>query len=189
SYTWAKTISNISQGFVGNGDAFADHFNHRRSRGLSDYNRPHIFSSSLVYGLPTLKDAHPILRGVFGGWETTSIINVACGASLTVFQSLTTGGGAGITGTGDPSLERANRVFSQPCHLNRGKDGLTWLNPLAFVQTPSTIGSTTPPVTAVPGVPNTGIGACPGPPTQNVDLGVSKSWHLPVITSEGLGLQ
>jgi hypothetical protein len=190
SYTWAKTISNIRQGFVGNGDAFADHFNHRRSRGLSDYNRPQIFAASLVYGLPELKDANPILRGVLGGWETTSIINVASGASLTVFQSLTTGGGAGGTGAGDPSLERANRVFGQPCHIDRGKDGLHWLNPAAFTTMPFTAGASFAPITAaVPGVPNTGIGACSGPPIQNVDFGVSKNWHLPVITSEGLGLQ
>ena len=55
SYTWSKNIANIESDYPNNQDGIADMYDPRASRGLSDFDRPNVFTSSLVYNLPSLE--------------------------------------------------------------------------------------------------------------------------------------
>jgi hypothetical protein len=94
SYTWSKNISNVEGDYPNNQDGIADQYDPRASRGLSNFDRPHVFSSSLVYNLPTLEGQNSFLKGVAGGWETSTVVSSATGNALTI-----TGGLSGTTCT------------------------------------------------------------------------------------------
>ena len=79
SYTWSKNIANTETDYPNNQDGIADLYNPRASRGLATFDRPHVFSSSLVYYLPTLEGRNGFLKGVAGGWQTSrETLYVAC---------------------------------------------------------------------------------------------------------------
>src|SRR5262249_23759836 len=44
SYTWSKNIANTETDYPNNQDGIADSYDTRASRGLSDFDRPHVFS-------------------------------------------------------------------------------------------------------------------------------------------------
>ena len=60
SYTWSKNIANVEGDYPNNQDGIADLYNPRASRGLSNFDRPQVFSSSLVYNLPALEGRNAI---------------------------------------------------------------------------------------------------------------------------------
>ena len=131
-------------------------------------NHPHIFSASLVYGLPMLSSANPLVRGALGGWEASTIVSLSSGPSITPLVS--------VQGLGDPSgvgngattgRERPDRVAGQPCRAS-GADSKTWLNPNMFTVNGFQLGQ----------IGNSGIGICSGPPTRNVDFGVDKNFKV-----------
>jgi hypothetical protein len=89
SYTWSHSIANVglddSSGLDQN--SFTDPANPSLNRGNSTINRPQIFAANFTYFLPDLKDKAAIERTVLGGWELSSIVNVADGNSYTLFQN------------------------------------------------------------------------------------------------------
>lgn len=110
----------------------------------------------------------PHRRGALGGWETSTIVGLSSGPSITPSVA--------IQGLGDPSgvgngtatgRERPDRVAGQPCRAS-GSDAVSWLNPNAFSVDGFQLGQ----------IGNSGIGICSGPPTRNVDLGVDKNFKL-----------
>src|SRR5260370_41398489 len=88
SYTWSKNISNVEGDYPNNQDGIADLYDPRASRGLSNFDRPHVFSSSLVYNLPALGGQNAFVKGVAGGWETSTVVSVATGNALTLTGGL-----------------------------------------------------------------------------------------------------
>ena len=84
SYTWSKNIANVEGDYPNNQDGIADLYNPRASRGLSNFDRTNVFSSSLVYNLPTLKGQNNFVQGVAGGWETSTVVSIATGNALTI---------------------------------------------------------------------------------------------------------
>ena len=88
SYTWSKNIANTEGDYPNNQDGIADLYNPRASRGLSNFDRPNVFSSSLVYNLPGLEGQNGFLKGAAGGWETSTVVSVATGNALTITGGL-----------------------------------------------------------------------------------------------------
>jgi len=164
SKTYADTIMHISNG--GN-NLVLDPFNHSSYYGLSDINRPHIFSANVIYNTPTLQNMERLVRDTFGSWELGSIVNISSGSSLTPVIG-------GISNVNDPSgigigtgVELPNLVPGQPCRNPTFKN-FQWINPNRYTMNGFKLGT----------VGNAPIGDCLGPPTRTVDASLSKSFKL-----------
>lgn len=181
SYTWSKNIANTETDYPNNQDGIADLYNTRASRGLSDFDRPHVFSSSLVYNFPTLDGRNAFVKGVAGGWETSTVVSLATGNALTITGGLQSvclvGTGAncpttpadpwGVVGNGAFTnfSVRPLKVPGQSCYT--GKEG-QWINPAAFTMNGYVLGQP----------PNTQIGQCYAPGIEDVDFSLDKNWGL-----------
>ena len=88
SYTWSKNIADTETDYPNNQDGLADASDPRASRGLSTFDRPHVFSASLVYNLPTFDGHNGFVKGVAGGWETSTVVSVATGNAVTITGTL-----------------------------------------------------------------------------------------------------
>ena len=193
SYTWSKNIADVEGDYPNNQDGIADSFNSRASRGLSDFDRPNVFSSSLVYNLPSLQNSNALMKGVAGGWETSTVVSIATGNALTI-----TGGLAGTTCTSlaggapcgamaagqslpsDPWGALGNGAFTNlsvrplqtgSCYssnklqyINAGVNGSFSMNGYVLGQAP--FGDT---------------GQCFAPNTRDVDFSLDKNWGIPKL--------
>jgi hypothetical protein len=184
SYTWSKNIGNAEADYTNIATGgIADIYNPRASRGLLDFDRPHVLSSSLVYNLPTLAGQNGFLQGVAGGWETSTVVSLATGPALTITGGLqgvtcvSLAGGTPCTGTlgGDPSGFGSSNpatygtrplMTGQPC-LTSNK--LQLINPAAFTMNGYILGHD----------PFGDIGQCHGPAIRDVDFSLDKNWGLP----------
>ncbi|GAC1438967.1 MAG: hypothetical protein NVS1B11_35950 [Terriglobales bacterium] len=169
AYTWSKNLGDTTFGYVGTNTIFADNSNTRANRGPVDFDRRHVFSANFIYNFPELPQWNAVARQVIGGWETSTIVNYASGAALTIQGS---NGVGNATGTGSNGLftGRPLRDYSQPCHLSSAPTG-QWLNPAAYTWVGYKLGTEG----------NSGPGSCPGPPTNNVDFSLDKNWSIPFI--------
>ena len=193
SYTWSKNIANVEGDYPNNQDGIADMYNPRASRGLSNFDRPHVFSSSLVYNLPGLESSNAILKGVAGGWETSTVVTSATGNALTITGGLagspngvtcvSLAGGApcpngAVTIPGDPWGAVGNGSFTnlsvrplmtgQSCFSG---NKLQYINPAAFTMNGYVLGQR----------PFGGTGQCHGPNTRDVDFSLDKNWGIPKL--------
>jgi hypothetical protein len=191
SYTWSKNIANVEGDYPNNQDGIADQYDSRASRGLSNFDRPHVFTSSFVYNLPALQNTNAILKGIAGGWETSTVVSAATGNALTI-----TGGLSGTTCTSlaggapcgamtatqtlpaDPWGAVGNGAFTNlsvrplqigSCYtsnklqyINAGVNGAFTMNGYVLGQRP--FGNT---------------GQCHAPNTRDVDFALDKNWGLP----------
>jgi hypothetical protein len=192
SYTFSKNIGNTEADYTNiNTGGIADIYNPRASRGLLDFDRPHVLSSNLVYNMPTLEGQNGFVKGVAGGWETSTIVSLATGPALTITGNLQ-GVCVSACGTanevdigGDPWGLGASDVQTygtrplrtgQPCFSG---NKLQWLNPAAFTMNGYVLGQR----------PVGGIGQCHGPGIQDVDFSLDKNWNLPKFLGENTKLQ
>jgi hypothetical protein len=193
SFTWSKNISNVEGDYPNNQDGIADLYDPRASRGLSNFDRPRVFNASLVYNLPTLDGQNAFVKGVAGGWETSTVVSVATGNALTITGALagspngvtcvSLAGGApcpnpGITIPGDPwgavgngaltNLSVRPLMTGQSCHSG---NNLQYINPNAFTMNGYVLGQR----------PFGDTGQCFGPNTRDVDFALDKNWRLPKL--------
>ena len=96
NYTWSKTIDNASSDGGGNTGSL-DSFNLKTMRSLSDIDRPHTVTWSLVYSLPIGRNKM-VGRGMpdwadrlIGGWELGSLGIVTSGQPLSISSGVNTG--------------------------------------------------------------------------------------------------
>jgi hypothetical protein len=166
SYTWSKLLADSQR--LDTPAPNLDGQDRRATYGPDILNHPHIFSASLVYGLPTLQNANGFVRGVLGGWEASTIVSASSGPSITPLVS--------IQGLGDPTgvgngtatgKARPNRVAGVSCRAS-GADSKTYLNPNMFTVNGYQLGT----------VGTAGVGICSGPPTRDVDMGVNKNFKI-----------
>jgi hypothetical protein len=201
SYTWSKNLSDTTLAYIDAGTGIADTYNARAGRGNADFDRRHILNASLIYNLPALQSRGAFVRGVLGGWETSSILSFFSGAALRVTGNVaacdfdivlpnrTTNDCNPNTGmhpsfSGNPwgignaasASQSPNRDYSQPCHPSSG-NRTQWLNPKAFTWNGFKLG----------GYPNASPGACSGPGVQDVDVSISKNWGMPFHGSKFFG--
>jgi hypothetical protein len=166
SYTWSKLLADAERNDtpslnVDGGDRHAGY-------GPDLLNHPHIFSASLVYGLPTLQGSNGFVKGALGGWEASTIVALSSGPSITPLLSIEgLGDPAGVGNGGANFRERPDRVAGQPCRAS-GSDGTQWLNPNMFSVDGYRLGQ----------IGTAGVGICSGPPTRNVDIGVDKNFKI-----------
>jgi Carboxypeptidase regulatory-like domain len=164
SYTWSKTLALQGiQGLIGQGntDIFSDNSNPRLDYGPTAFDRPQIFTGSLVYALPTLNKDNAFVKNAVNGWFVDPIITLESGTPVIP------GTGPDLWGTGT-GADRPNRVVGQPCHINMPGLKQQILNPNAFSIYTLPIG--------VDG--NASLGNCYGPGVDNWDIGLHKEFKL-----------
>ncbi len=161
SYSFSKLISDVSLDCCGNGSGarIYDPWNFRYNRGPADFDRPHVFSTNVIYDFPALAHKSALMRNTLGGWEVTGVYSYSTGVPLTVALSqnlvgLQSGGGG----------DRPDLV-GNPAGPNTPGGG--WLNPDAF-RLPVQLGR----------VGSEGVGVLHGPPTNNADLAAYKNFRL-----------
>jgi hypothetical protein len=198
SYTWSKNIANTEGDYPNNQDGIADLYNPRASRGLSNFDRPNVFSSSLVYNLPGLEGRNGFLKAAAGGWETSTVVSLATGNALTItggLQNVTCVSLAGGTpcpnpgGTlgADPWGVVGNGAFTNlsvrpltvPGASCFSGNKLRWINYQAFTMNGYVLGQP----------PQSQTGQCHGPAIRDVDFALDKNWGLPKILGESTKLQ
>ena len=167
SYTWSKLLSNSQQ--IDSPPFNVDANNLHSSWGPDILNHPHLFSANVGYDLPTLQNSNVIARAALGGWQTSAIVTLASGPSISTLLN-------GVQGLGDPagvgngsatSQDRPNRVAGQSCRTS-GMDSTQFINPNMFTVDGYQLGK----------VGNTGIGTCLGPGTRNVDFSLHKNFRI-----------
>ena len=130
TYTWAHGLDDMTQY---RGTLPQDSFNLKGDYGNMDYDTRHNFTAVMNYDLPNASRWKPLLNG----WALSSLVSLHTGQPFTVFSS------ADTTGT-DEGEQRANQVgdpFAGVSHAFN-KNGVTWINPAAFVNpTPGTFGT------------------------------------------------
>jgi hypothetical protein len=130
TYTWAHGLDDMTQY---RGTLPQDSFNLKGDYGNMDYDTRHNFTAVMNYDLPNASRWKPLLNG----WELSSLVSLHTGQPFTVFSS------ADTTGT-DEGEQRANQVgdpFAGVSHAFN-KNGVTWINPAAFVNpAPGTFGT------------------------------------------------
>jgi hypothetical protein len=187
SFTWSKNIANTEGDYPNNQDGIADLYNPRASRGLSNFDRPRVFSSSLVYNLPTLQGQNAFLKGVAGGWETTTVVSVASGPALTISGGIlgttcvSLAGGTPCSGTlgTDPWGVIGNGAFTNLSVRPGMVAGAScfsgnearWINKDAFSMNGYVLGQ----------APTSQTGQCHGPGIRDVDFALDRNWGLPKV--------
>jgi hypothetical protein len=197
SYTWSKNIANTEGDYPNNQDGIADLYNPRASRGLSNFDRPNVFSSSLVYNLPSLIGENALVRSVAGGWETSTVVSIATGNALTITGALqgntcltfdTTQNPPKCTQTiaTDPWGVVGNGAFTnlsvRPLMTGAScfsGNNLQWINPAAFTMNGYVLGQR----------PFGNTGQCHGPGIRDVDFALDKNWNMPKKLGENTKLQ
>jgi hypothetical protein len=165
SYTWSKTLALQGiGGLIGQGatDIFSDNSNPRLDYGPSSFDRAQIFTGSVVYALPSLKNGNAFVRNALGGWFVDPIITFESGAPVVP------GIGPDLWGTGTNAPDRPNRVVGQPCHISVPGTEQQLINPNAFSIYTLPIGTDG----------NASLGNCYGPGLNNWDIGLHKEFKL-----------
>src|SRR5690606_32283843 len=128
-YTWSKMIDEFSGDPAPGAESVADPTSRRNNRGLSDYDRPHSFVASYVWTLPRMQGYSGLVRGIFGGWETSGVLRLQSGAPFGV----SSGRGNALAGMG---ADRGDLVGDP--HLDTGRPRaeliIEYFNRAAFAQ-------------------------------------------------------
>ncbi|MBL8221035.1 MAG: hypothetical protein JNL62_17510, partial [Bryobacterales bacterium] len=168
SYTWSKSIDNAINAGTANVGVINNPYDWNSDRGLADSDRTHAFVASYLWDMPRLKNWHPVLRHVLGGWQNNGILSSYSGLVFSmaagIDQSLTANG-----------ADRADVVGDWRLASGRTKEEqiLRWFNPAAF---------------ALPregAFGNTSRNRFRGPGSVNFDWGLFK--QIPIV--EGHSLQ
>jgi hypothetical protein len=75
NYAWSHEIDDMVNVFSG----YSDPYSANIDRGSGDWDVRHNLTGSLVYSLPDLKGSNSLLRGILGGWQTSSIVQTRSG--------------------------------------------------------------------------------------------------------------
>lgn len=167
SYTWSKTIDNVSSANFG-GDVSGgvqNIFDPSQNRAVADWDVPHRVAVSYVYDIPLRKgqgllaNANPVVKAILGDWQTTGVFIASSGVpgTVTVGSSIP-GGDARPNLLRNPNLPGSER---SPDH---------WFDTTAFVANRDSGGN------LLPG--NAGRNIFRGPSYTNFDLGIVKYFPI-----------
>ena len=169
AYTYSKLLSNSQQ--IDSPAVNVDAYNIHSSWGPDLLNHTHLFSANVVYGLPALQGQNAWVRGIAGGWETSTIVSISSGDSVSTLlngvQGLGDPAGVGGGGNSGAGQNRPDRVAGQSCRVS-GMDSNAFINPNMFTVTGYQLGQ----------VGNAGVGTCTGPPVRDVDFGLNKTFKI-----------
>ena len=93
SYTYSHTLdegSGLGAGLFFNGN---NPLNPRTSYASSDFDRPHVFTISYLYDLPTMKQASGLLDAAVNGWGVTGVTVLQSGEPYSIVDFSGTAGG------------------------------------------------------------------------------------------------
>jgi hypothetical protein len=93
AYTYSRSLdegSGLGAGIFYNGNNPADP---RSSYAPSDFDRPHVFTISYLYNLPTIADAKGLKNGLLNGWGITGVTVAESGEPFSVIDFTGTAGG------------------------------------------------------------------------------------------------
>jgi hypothetical protein len=164
SYTWSKALALQGvQGLIGQGatDVFSDNLDPRRDYGPTGFNRPQMFTGSVIYVLPGLKGANAVERGALGGWSIEPVMAFESGVPVVPTT------GADLWGTGT-NQDRPNRVPGQSCRAHGTGIESQWINPKAFSLYGLPLGTDG----------NASLGDCYGPGENNWDIALHKDFKI-----------
>jgi hypothetical protein len=170
AYTYSKTFADTNMHIDNSGNnLILDPFNRRAYYGLSDINRPHIFSANVIYNTPTLQNMHRVVHDAFGSWQLGSIANISSGNSLTPviggISNVNDPSGIGSIGTG---VELPNVVAGQSCRASNFHQNLQFFNPNRYTMNGFKLGT----------IGSARVGDCEGPPTRTVDVSLARTFKL-----------
>jgi hypothetical protein len=166
SYTYSKSIDDSSGIRVQGYDSlFAQNsYCQRCDRGLSAFNVPNRWVTSVLYELPVgkgkpLNIANGFANAIIGGWETGGTMTLQSGVPV----SLTIGGVDNSETQGGYDRPNATGVSAYPSNQTTAQ----WYNPAAFVEAPpGTFG-------------NVGRNTVTAPGTFAIDAELHKNWVMP----------
>jgi hypothetical protein len=170
TYTFSKLLSSSQQ--IDSPPFNVDAYNVHASYGPDLLNKPHLFSANYIFQFPELKGSNAILRNMAGGWQSSTIVNISSGPSLSVqmdtsqlgFGDPSGVGGGGNAGSG---VEVPNRISGAACDSGL-HNSRAFINPALFTLNGFQLGQ----------IGNSGIGICSGPPIRNVDFGINKTFKI-----------
>lgn len=171
AYTWSKSIDN---GSVDNaaGSSVSNPYDFLKGeRGLSDFDRRHIFNLNGVWDLPVFSGERLLARA-FGGWQLSGVLRRSSGSPISVITGRDTallGGSRGLGG------QRAMLVGNPLMDTGRPRQELItrYFNTAAFAS----------PATGTFG--NSGRNILTGPGNFTADVAILKNFQL--SSREGLG--
>ncbi len=138
AYTFSKNIDATSTGNTAFNTAYNDQSNINASRGISDFNRPHVLKVSYLYNLPFFDHATGIRHAALGGWALSGVTSFQSGLPFSIFDS---GAGTAFLGAGStpllgaslaPGASVASGMTSGSIHQRLNG----YLNPAAFQPAP-----------------------------------------------------
>jgi hypothetical protein len=161
SYTWSKALG-LEGGINGLCCVdISDNLDPRRDYGPTGFNRPQMFTGSVVYALPALKGANSFERVAVGGWSIEPIVELTSGVPVVPST------GQDLWGTGT-NADRPNRVAGQPCRAHGTGIESQWINPNAFSLYNLPLGTDG----------TASVGDCYGPGQNNWDIALHKDFKL-----------
>jgi hypothetical protein len=123
NYTYSTEHDDLVNVF----SSFSNPFDPASDWSYGDIDVRNNFTASMVYSLPALKDRNTLVRGVFGGWETSSIWQTRSGLPTNITL---------VSGFfGNPT--RPNLVSGQPTTVANASWPNTSFNPAAFQAPPT----------------------------------------------------
>jgi len=172
NYTWSKSLDDLPPraGVTGFDTSSAlpwdDIRRHQFDYGPSEFDHKHRFVTSWVWQMPGLKGQNSVVRGFFGDWQLSGLMQAQTGRPITVTQ------GSDISGTGigqdRGTFTGANPYSSGPCATSAPCK--LFLNVGAFK------------LTSDPSIKNTfgnvGKGSLRFPGFYSWDMGISKTFSI-----------
>lgn len=160
NYTWSRSIDEVSYQTDLCGINIINPYDIRAYRGVSDFNVPHRFILNYLWQLPSPKEG--LERALFGGWETSAIVNWQSGFPLNIKS-----GGDYSYSLPEVGNDQA-QVVADP-HYTDGSTSAKlaqWFTTSAFGEpAPNTFG-------------NAGRNTLIGPGTFNIDFSAHKVFSL-----------
>lgn len=149
-YTWSKVLGEAQ---TRRDMRVQNPRNWKADRGISDYDRTHVFGLNYIYDIPFLKNRRDILGQAFGNWQVSGIFSLQSGLALTPGLSVSDAG-------------LASRPDATGVSPAGAKTKESWFNTAAFAKpAPGKYG-------------NVGVGILRGPAFFIWDSSVSKQFPL-----------
>jgi len=169
NYTWSKFLSTQdSSGWGSNGGSQYYQIGTLPgiNYGLSNFDRPHMFTGDVVYQLPVgrsrkfLSNSNALVDGVVGGWQASAIFTAESGTPFTAIMGTQNLTGA-LSGTWYPNVVGNPYIANPTIHQ--------WFNTGAFAQPAAfTFG-------------NEGRNILRGPVLTGIDFSFGKNFAFPVF--------
>ncbi len=130
NYTISKSIDISSYATAEGNSAGPDPFNFNNNRGQSDFDIPQRLIISGIVEHPRFRNAHRVLRGVIGGWQSNFIFAVQSGTPFSVASGVDNA----LMGIGGNRADLTGEPINLPGGRPRAEQINAWFNQRAFRQ-------------------------------------------------------